>query len=364
VRPCDASVGYGGGIYDPSIPSGNPWTPNERGAYVGTMLGTTFTSSAMPADRWMFFPFTNGSCPTLYGVITTAAQFDDFIAGFKTALMKNGQTQHAVDGLLYGAWGVPNWLLRGAAPQCTKDTECTSDSAAKCSPGGACVPCTDSSSCSVGHSTHTKCSTDGACVAPAAECMTDAGCPTDSAAKCSADGKCVPCTASSSCASHTGKPVCTGGTCVPSTPPTGCTSDAGCPTDAAAKCVVATGTCVACTDDSSCTTHAGHPKCGANGTCVAAAPSRRRLSEWTLIGIIAAAAVVYFGLLAAAIWATIRVRRCKASTPKKWHTTLALMVAGAVVPVLLPGPIALGARCKVAPSPPATPSVATGTSSR
>jgi hypothetical protein len=107
---CDKTYNYGGNIYDPAT----PFTLYERGAFVGRILAEFYgpTPIPLPANRWIFFPFTTASCPTLRAVIQTPADFARFVAGFQDSLVEGKTfTRLEVMGLTFGAWGVPDWLL-------------------------------------------------------------------------------------------------------------------------------------------------------------------------------------------------------------------------------------------------------------
>jgi len=116
---CDASRAYGGGTYDPTV---GGWSAYERGGWFGSILTSYWNNKAVlagatfgPLDgqiqRFVYFPFTDASCPTLYGVIRTSTDFDLFVQGFKDQLIAGGvMTAVQLSQLTYGAWGVPAWL--------------------------------------------------------------------------------------------------------------------------------------------------------------------------------------------------------------------------------------------------------------
>ena len=121
---CDATVAYGGGVYDPGLtpdPPGRTWTPYERGAFLGTitaeylakpsLVGSTFGPTPPAISRTIYFPFTDASCPSLYGAVQTADDFDLFVQGFKDPLVRAEVfTADLMDSFTFGAWGVPRWL--------------------------------------------------------------------------------------------------------------------------------------------------------------------------------------------------------------------------------------------------------------
>jgi hypothetical protein len=293
VHPCGVGESYGGGIYDPTAPTGStPWTAQQRGQFLGEIVSSNLNTTvgadnahfpkpgATPAEltaspRWIYFPFSDGSCPSLSGVIQTEAQYAEFLAGFKAALLKTATagtfTQPQLDEMLYGAWGVPPWLLQ----KCAADADCTSDALPRCDAlSRACVGCTESKSCTDDkHGTKTTCNKlTGACVAPPAKCAADADCTSDTLPRCDALSRaCVGCTESKSCTDdkHGTKTTCNKltGACV--APPAKCAADADCTSDALAKCDHLTGACVECTDSGSCSAseHGSHTTCR-RGACV------------------------------------------------------------------------------------------------
>lgn len=206
---CDASLAYGGGIYDPA----QKLTPTERGAWIGKILATYIgTGKAVPTgtdySRWILFPFTDGSCPTLAGVIKTADQFDQFLAGFKTAIAKtfvpDGSSVTVEDWFVYGAWGTPPWFIKTPSA-CTKNSDCA-DAAPQCR-AGTCVPCTSDAGCT-GHA-NPHCAADGTC--QPSGCTRNGDCPA-AAPQCRA-GKCVPCTSNAGCAGRGTTSQCHEGRC-------------------------------------------------------------------------------------------------------------------------------------------------------
>jgi hypothetical protein len=115
AHPCGPNVAYGGGVYDPLLPLLTaPWTPYQRGGYFGSILADYLGNHERPMQqtRFILFPFTDASCPTLYGVIQTPDEFDRFIQGWKDAMAqpKGPFTYKTMASFIYGAWGVPKWL--------------------------------------------------------------------------------------------------------------------------------------------------------------------------------------------------------------------------------------------------------------
>jgi len=117
AHPCGAEAAYGGGVYDPLLPTpAAPWTPFQRGRYFGAVLAEYIGSHKRPVQqtRFVLFPFSDGSCPTLYGAIQTADEFDRFIAGWKEAMAQPSGpfTYKTMSSFIYGAWGEPQWLRK------------------------------------------------------------------------------------------------------------------------------------------------------------------------------------------------------------------------------------------------------------
>jgi hypothetical protein len=112
---CDAAVAYGGGVYDPLLPTTDaPWTPYQRGGFFGTILADYLASHVRPVPemRFIMFPFTDASCPSLYGAIRTADEFDRFVQGCKDSMAQptGPFTYETMNSFIYGAWGLPRWL--------------------------------------------------------------------------------------------------------------------------------------------------------------------------------------------------------------------------------------------------------------
>jgi hypothetical protein len=209
---CGVSVGYGGGIYDPL----KPFTTKERGTFLGTVLSGFYgpgkdSELLATTNRWVVFPFTDASCPTMFGALTTADDFGVFLSAFKQALVDGGTFKMStLDKLLYGTWGTPKWMT---APVCQGDADCTDPANAKCGSSGTCVPCSGPSNCK--HLSNLPVCDSGTCKAAAAPagCQGDADCTDPANAKCGSSGKCVPCTAPSNCTHLSNLPVCDSGTC-------------------------------------------------------------------------------------------------------------------------------------------------------
>jgi hypothetical protein len=357
---CDASWAYGGNIYDPTAPIAKPWTLAERGTYLAKIqtdfLGVGHDAEVKGRSPVFMFPFTDASCPTLRAVIKNEADFETFLAAFKQQFVTAGTfNQYTLDNvILYGAWGTPDWIATPRA--CTGDAQCTDDWAAQCT-ANTCQTCTTDAACAR-HNTNTRCS-QGACVPdappPPKACTPDSDCTDDANPQC-ISGTCRPCTGfptlSPACATHGAKTQCTDGSCVKPDappPPKACTLDSDCTDDSLPQCTG--GTCQECTGvvplNPACAsaTHGKKTACD-RGACVKPGYDDG-LTTGQIVGI-AVAAACYAGLMAAAIWGTLRARRYLRGTrlAVRWRAAEGTMVVGSFIPILLPVPIVIGTYAK------------------